>query len=83
MSSNQAILNGAQIVYLSRNIMMQQEIAKQIAEYLDNYSTEKGYQSIQGSHKDFLRIDISNGLDKININIYHTGKFVVGGVLVV
>lgn len=55
------------------------EKADLVIEYLLKYCKEKEYQIKQQESKDKMRFEISNGLERVNVDIYHTGAFVPGG----
>lgn len=55
------------------------DIAKIKIQYLLKYCKDKEYQVIEEDLRDIKRFYISNGLHKINVDIYKTGSLVIGG----
>jgi len=55
------------------------EIAQLKIEYLLKYCGEKDYQVKESEEKDKKRFYISNGLERVNVDIFHTGALVPGG----
>ena len=55
------------------------DIANMVSDYLQKYCKQKDYQVEIKEESNRKRFTISNGLEKIPIVIYHTGKFVPEG----
>ena len=55
------------------------KLANLIEKYIDNYCSENNYTTKKSEKDKFVRIDISNIKEKINLSLYKTGSLVVGG----
>lgn len=53
--------------------------ANLVSELLLKHCKQKGYQINPNESKDKIRFEISNGLERVIVDIYHTGAFVPGG----
>lgn len=58
---------------------MSNTISKLKEEYLDKYCQKKNYTVKKTSKENFTRIDVSNLVESIPLNLYETGNLVVGG----
>jgi len=54
-------------------------LTNKIEEYFSNHCTEKRYETKKSLAENYLRINISNLKDSINVDIYKTGSIVIGG----